>query len=151
MFRVQAQAVASLQSGAGLWHQMLDRPDTYLETSCSAIFTYCFARGVDQGWLDASGYGPVAQAGWNGLTTRITWDGRVLGTCVGTGYGDDYVFYYARPQDDDIHGYGPVLLAGSEMIHLLANDKIKITGGGRIGAVNYLDKARDVTPQNSPP
>jgi rhamnogalacturonyl hydrolase YesR len=144
MFRTDAQAVASLQAGNGLWHQLLDRPDSYLETSCSAIFTYCMARGVNKGWLDAAGYGPVAQAGWNGLTTRVDATGHVTGTCVGTGYGDDYVFYYYRPQDDDIHGYGPVLLAGSEMIKLLNNDKFRITGGTRGAAINYLDNVRDI-------
>jgi hypothetical protein len=54
------------------------------------------------------------------------------------------VFYYFRPQDDDVHGYGPVLLAGSEMIKLLSNDKYRITGGSRGAAVNYLDKSRDI-------
>jgi rhamnogalacturonyl hydrolase YesR len=150
MFREHAQAIASYQSGMGLWHQMLDRPDTYLETSCSAMFTYCFARGVDKGWLDAGAYGPVAQAGWNGLTTRIGLDGHIDGTCIGTGYGDDYVFYYYRPMADDVHGYGPVLLAGSEMIRLLANDKYNILGSVKVGAICYQDKKRDVPTQPSP-
>jgi rhamnogalacturonyl hydrolase YesR len=150
LFRTQAQAVASLQSGSGLWHQMLDRPDSYLETSCSAIFTYCLARGVDRGWLDGAAYGPVAQTGWNGLTARISEDGRVTGTCIGTSYADDYVYYYSRPAADDVHGYGPVLLAGSEMIHLLSNDEYKISGGGRGGPFYYQDKQRDVTTQEAP-
>jgi unsaturated rhamnogalacturonyl hydrolase len=150
MFRELAQAIASEQSGMGLWHQMLDRPDSYLETSCSAMFTYCFARGVDKGWLDAGAYGPVAQAGWNGLTTRIGSDGHIDGTCVGTGYGDDYVFYYYRPMADDVHGYGPVLLAGSEMIHLLANNQYNILGTVKTGAIYFQDKKRDVPTQPSP-
>ena len=67
---------------------------------------------------------PRAQAGWNGLTTRIDAEGHITGTCIGTGYADDYVYYYYRPQIDDIHGYGPVLLAGSEMIRMLRNQHI---------------------------
>ena len=39
--RAHIRSVAKLQSGtSGLWHQMLDKPDSYLETSASAIFVY---------------------------------------------------------------------------------------------------------------
>jgi unsaturated rhamnogalacturonyl hydrolase len=124
LYRAHAQALASLQAGDGLWHQMLDRTDSYTETSCSAMFTYALARGVNRGWLDVAAYGPVADAGWNGLSARIDSEGHITGTCIGTGYADDYVFYYHRPGIDDIHGYGPVLLAGSEVIRMLRNPKI---------------------------
>ena len=63
LFRAHAQALAGLQAGDGLWHQMLDRTDTYTETSCSGMFTYALARGVNRGWLDAAAYGPVATGG----------------------------------------------------------------------------------------
>ena len=43
-----AQGVAAVQSGSGLWHQLLDKPDSYLETSASAMFTYAIARGVNR-------------------------------------------------------------------------------------------------------
>ena len=56
ILRKHAEGVATQQSGSGLWHQMLDRPDSYLETSCSAMFTYSMAKGVNRGWLNASQY-----------------------------------------------------------------------------------------------
>jgi rhamnogalacturonyl hydrolase YesR len=148
--RAHAMGVASLQSGNGLWHQMLDRTDSYTETSASAMFCYAMARAVNKGWLDAAAYGPVAEAAWNGLSARITSDGRINGTCVGTSYADDYIYYYNRPQMDDVHGYGPVLLAGSEMIRLLGNDKIKISQAGRGAPVYYLDPSRDNIPRPRP-
>jgi rhamnogalacturonyl hydrolase YesR len=126
LLRMHAQGLASVQSGMGLWRQMLDRPDSYLETSCSAMFTFALARAVNRGWLDAGAYGPVAQAGWNGVCSRVDADGRITGTCVGTSYGADFIYYYTRPAADDIHGYGPTLLAGSEMLLLLKNDHFKI-------------------------
>ena len=79
---------------------------------------------VVRGWLDAASYGPVAVAGWNGLSTRITPEGQVEGTCVGTNYADDAIYYYYRPSPDDVHGYGPALLAGAEMIRLLQNKEL---------------------------
>jgi len=133
MLQAHARGLASVQSGSGLWHQMLDRPDSYLESSCTAMFTFALARGVNRGWLDASAYGPVAVAGWNGLCSRISQDGHITGTCVGTSYADDYIYYYNRPATDDLHGYGATLLAGSEMIRLLNNDRFRIEVSDRGG------------------
>jgi hypothetical protein len=90
------------------------------------MFTYAIARAVNHGWLDAGAYGPVALTGWNGLTTRIDSQGRITGTCVGTSYADDYVYYYNRPLGEDQHGYGPVLLAGAEIIRMLKNPHLQI-------------------------
>jgi unsaturated rhamnogalacturonyl hydrolase len=126
ILRDHAQGIASAQSGTGLWHQLLDRPDSYLETSCTAMFTYSLAKGVNRGWLSASQYGPTAIAGWNGLTTKISPDGKLEGVCIGTNYADDFIYYYHRPAQDDVHGYGPVLLAGSEMIRLMKNDHVEV-------------------------
>ena len=128
ILKAHAKGVASRQSGQGLWHQMLDRTDSYLETSCSAMFSYSMAKGVNRGWLDPSTYGPVAIAGWNGVATRISDDGRIDGICVGTNYANDMIYYYHRPAMDDVHGYGPVLLCGAEMLRLMENEKLEITG-----------------------
>lgn len=121
LFRAEAKGVASMQAGNGLWHNMLDRPDTFTETSCSGMFVYAIAKGVNHGWLNSTAYGPVALSGWEGLRTRVGADGRLSGVCIGTGFADDYPYYYARPETDDVHGYGPMLLAGSEIIHMLKN------------------------------
>jgi rhamnogalacturonyl hydrolase YesR len=147
LFRAQAQALASDQAGDGMWHQMLDRGDTYTETSCSAMFVYALAHGVNQGWLDGGAYGPVAQAGWDGLTTRIDAKGHITGTCIGTGYADDYVYYYHRPAPDDIHGYGPVLLAGSEMIRLIKNPHFKIIAPEKGNPAMYAEPRPPTTTQ----
>jgi unsaturated rhamnogalacturonyl hydrolase len=125
--RAHVKAVAKLQSGSGLWHQMLDKTDSYLETSASAIFVYSIARAINRGWISPVSYGSVAQAGWNALTTRVNPRGQVEGTCVGTTLAGDNVYYYNRPQSVyATHGYGPVLLAGAEMLRLMANPEIDI-------------------------
>jgi unsaturated rhamnogalacturonyl hydrolase len=125
--RAHVRSVAKLQSGSGLWHQMLDKTDSYLETSASAIFVYCIARAIDRGWLSPVSYGSVAQAGWMGVTTRVNARGQVEGTCVGTTFASDNVYYYNRPTSVyATHGYGPVLLAGAEMIRLLKNPAIDV-------------------------
>jgi rhamnogalacturonyl hydrolase YesR len=127
ILQAQAKGIASYQSGTGMWHQMLDREDSYLETSCTAMFAYALAKGVNHGWLDAAAYGPVAVNGWNGLSTKLSSDGKVNDVCIGTNYANDYTYYYHRPATDDIHGYGPVLLCGAEIVKLLKNPDLKIT------------------------
>jgi rhamnogalacturonyl hydrolase YesR len=125
LFRAHIRGLAACQAHNGLWHQLLDRNDSYLETSATAIYTFCAARAINRGWIDPLAYGPMAQLAWNALTTRINAQGQVEGTCVGTGMGFDPAFYYYRPQSVfAAHGYGPVLLAGAEML--------KLTKAGRV-------------------
>lgn len=120
LYKAHVKGLTALQSGEGFWHQLLDKNDSYLETSATAIYVYCIARGINNGWLDPVAYGPTVTLGWNAVSTKINNQGHVEGTCVGTGMGFDPAFYYYRPVHVyAAHGYGPVLLAGAEMIHLL--------------------------------
>lgn len=127
LLRSHLRGVANFQSGKGLWHQLLDRNDSYLETSSTAIFTYCMAHAINKGWIDPLAYGPSAVLAWNALSTKINSQGQVEGTCVGTGMGFDPAFYYFRPVHPlAAHGYGPVILAGAEMLNLMKNFQIVI-------------------------
>jgi rhamnogalacturonyl hydrolase YesR len=120
IFRAHAKGLAAYQSGFGFWHQLIDRNDTYLETSATAIYAYAYAKGINRGWLDKQAYGPVALLAWNAVATKVNTSGQVEGTCVGTGMAFDPAFYYYRPVNVfAAHGYGPVMLAGSEMIKLI--------------------------------
>jgi len=129
-FRAHARGLQRVQASAGLWHQLLDRNDSYLETSASAIYTFCLARGINRGWIDPLAYGPTVQLAWNGIATKVNAQGQVEGTCVGTGMGFDPAYYYYRPQSARAaHGYGPMLLAGAEMIALTKSDRAVINDG----------------------
>ena len=127
LLRRHAKGLASYQSGFGFWHQLLDRPDSYLETSATAIYAYAFARAINRGWLGAKEYAPLTILAWNAVTTKVNQKGQVEGTCVGTGMAFDPAFYYYRPISPyAAHGYGPVLLAGAEVLNLLKNKKFEI-------------------------
>ena len=120
LLKAHAAGLAKLQQHDGFWHQLLDRDDTYLEASATAIYTYCLSHAVNQGWLDAKVYGPVAQLGWHAVASSVNQKGQVEKVCVGTGMGFDPAFYAYRPcHVMAAHGYGPVLWAGAEMINLL--------------------------------
>lgn len=118
LFRRQVKGVVQYQSNSGLWHQLLDKNDSYLETSCSAMFTYVIARAIDEGYLSKD-YTSIALKGWEGVESKIRTDGQIEGVCTGTGVGDNLSFYYNRPAPlNDVHGIGAVLLAGSEILQL---------------------------------
>ena len=91
--RAHVQGLARYQSGVGFWHQLLDKPDSYLETSATAIYTYAIARAINRGWLDQKAYGPMALLAWNAVATKVNDKGQVEGTCVGTGMGFEPAFY----------------------------------------------------------
>lgn len=126
-YRAHIKGLTNSQSGTGFWHQLIDRNDSYYETSATAIFAYCIAHGINNGWINAATYGPMAIAGWNAVRTKVNAKGEVEGTCVGTGMAFDPVFYYNRPVNvAAAHGYGPVIMAGAEMIKLSKNYQIVI-------------------------
>jgi unsaturated rhamnogalacturonyl hydrolase len=125
--QAHAKGLASFQSGSGFWHQLLNRTDSYLETSATAIYAYCIAHACNKGWLDPVAYAPMAMLAWNAVTTKINEKGQVEGTCVGTGMAFDPAFYYHRPVNVfAAHGYGPVLMAGAEILRLVKKIALKI-------------------------
>jgi rhamnogalacturonyl hydrolase YesR len=121
------KGLAKYQDGTGFWHQLLDRSDTYLETSATTIYTYAIARAINDGLIDPMAFTPVAILGWNAVATKVNSKGQIEGTCVGTGMAFDPAFYYYRPINVfAAHGYGPMMLAGSEIITLLQKYKLEI-------------------------
>ena len=127
LLRAHIRGLTAYQSGSGFWHQLLDRSDSYLETSATAIYTYAFARAINRGWIDGLAYAPATLLAWNAVSTKVNDKGHVEGTCVGTGMGFDPAFYYHRPISPfAAHGYGPVILAGAEVIQLLKNKQFEI-------------------------
>jgi len=115
----QILGIAKYQNEDGLWHQVLDKTDSYLESSCSAMFVYSIARAVNEGWIDKR-YASIATRGWEGLKEhKITLDGQLKDICVGTGIEDNMVFYYNRPARlNETHGLGAIIDAGIEILRL---------------------------------
>jgi unsaturated rhamnogalacturonyl hydrolase len=112
----------------GGWYQVLDRPGdppNYIETSCTAMFTYSILKGVRKGYLDASCL-DIASKAYKGLTENfITVDSKGLvtmsGICSVAGLGGDpyrdgSFDYYVREKkrDNDPKGVGPFIMASIE-------------------------------------
>lgn len=105
----------------GLWYQVVDkgdRPENWLENSCTSLFVYAIAKAVRMGYLDEK-YLEVAWKGYQGIIDTLKFDENgnvVIGNiCIGTGIGD-YDHYIARPtSENDLHGAGAFILMAVEM------------------------------------
>ncbi len=125
-FKEHLNGLMALQGHDGAWHQLLDRNDTYLETSCTAIYCYCLAHAINKGWIEAEPYVGQTLLAWNYVNAHITEKGQVEGTCVGTGLAFDPAFYAYRPVNNYAgHGYGPAIWAGAEIFELVSKHCIK--------------------------
>jgi unsaturated rhamnogalacturonyl hydrolase len=117
-----ATALEKYQDPAsGRWFQVMDkgsRPDNWTETSCSSMFTYALARGVQRGYLDPH-FRAVAQRGHQGVLARLSVgaDGRtnLADISVGTNVGD-YAYYVGRTRaTNDFHGLGAFLIMNEQL------------------------------------
>jgi len=116
ILRKQIDGLKKVQGTNGMWRQILDRQDIWDETSCTAMFAYGIARAVNRGWIDPDNMA-VARKAFAGIAHHVTVDGAVMGTCQGTSMSTNFVFYVERQRpDDDPHGRGPVMLAGTEIL-----------------------------------
>lgn len=124
IFNDLCEGYLNLQDETGMWHQVLTDTESYLETSCTAMFIYAFSRGVRFGWLqDPAKYLQAAFKGWQGLT-RIAIDaqGNIYGVCRGSGFSFT-ADYYKNDLSwilNDTHGIGIVILAGVELLKTAA-------------------------------
>jgi rhamnogalacturonyl hydrolase YesR len=123
MFRELCEGYLALQDETGMWHQVLTQPDAYPETSCTAMFTYAFSRGIQYGWLEETGpYIKAVFKAWEALN-RISIDqtGNVYGVCRGSEFSFSSSYYKNEllPNLNDTHGIGIVQLAGVEVRNLL--------------------------------
>ncbi|MGP9801859.1 glycoside hydrolase family 88 protein [Rheinheimera sp. NSM] len=130
-----AEALVKVQDGkTGTWHQILDKPaapGNYLESSASSMFTYFFAKGVNNGYLDAR-YKATAIKAYQGLVDEFILvhpDNSIslVNTCqvAGLGFGRDgsYNYYMSEPVfRNDAKANGPFIMAGVQMAKLLGTD-----------------------------
>ena len=129
--RAHIRGLAAHQTKEGFWHQLIDRNDTYQETSATAIYAYAIARAVNRGYVEPQMYGPMANLAWNAVAGKVLANGQIEGICVGTGMAFDPAFYAYRPTSvKAAHGYGPALLAGAEIIEMNKKYKFGLNDSG---------------------
>ena len=108
-----AEGVSAYQDEGGMWHQVLSRPDSYAETSATAMFVLCLARAVTLGVLKDSRFRTAVERGAAALLRCcVDRDGNVYGVCKGSGCSMDADYYMGlETAFCDDHGTGIVLSA----------------------------------------
>ena len=94
----------------GTWGQLVDDPESWSETSGTAMFAYAFAEGVRNGWLDAGKYGPAARKAYLALVAMMDEWGNLASVCEGTPARNDRSHYISRRRvNGDPHGQAALL------------------------------------------
>lgn len=89
--------LAHQDAATGLWRNLIDQPDSRLESSGSTGIVYTYARAVREGWLPRDRYESMLRQAWDGLRS-LYWRGGLAANCRGTGVGVEPSYYLARPQ-----------------------------------------------------
>lgn len=115
------RALLKHQDADGSWHQVIDRPGSYRELSCTSMITWAMARGVRDGRLDRTTYDSAVRRGWDAVRLRVAADGRLIDVCTGTGKQKSLRDYYDREAvlGRDLRGGAMAMLVAAEMVEYL--------------------------------
>ena len=100
-----------------MWHQVVDRPDSYAEFSATAMIGRAMAIGIRNGWLNRKQYQPRVDAAWRGVLARTAPDGVLMDVCESTGKQKSVEDYLRRIAiwDRDSRGGGMAMLFALEL------------------------------------
>ena len=116
-YRKMMAALLQHQAADGMWRQLIDKPESWPETSCTGMFTFAMITGVRQGWLDAETYGPAARKGWLALIRYIDENSDIHEVCEGTNKKNELQYYIDRKRRvGDMHGQAPVLWCATALL-----------------------------------
>lgn len=111
----QIAALARCQDDSGLWHTLLDDPDSYLEASATAGFAYGILKAVRKRYVSQA-YTEVAEKAIRGIVANISAQGELLQTSFGTGMGSDLDFYRDIPLTSMPYGQAMAILCLTEYL-----------------------------------
>jgi unsaturated rhamnogalacturonyl hydrolase len=116
-YKLMMNSLLKYQGEDGMWHQLIDDPTSWAETSCTGMFTFAFITGVKEGWLDKKLYAPAARKAWLKLITYINADGDITEVCEGTNKKNDRQYYIDRKRNiGDLHGQAPLLWCATALL-----------------------------------
>lgn len=120
-FRDLTEGYLAVQGEEGLWHQILDDPSAYPESSSTAMMICAFCRGLRLGLYPEEARERIilaVQKAWKGLTeVAVDRHGNLYGVCQGSGFSFSRAYYRTLSwRFNDTHGIGIVMLAGTEIL-----------------------------------
>ena len=95
-YQAHMRAMARHQDTTGMWHQVVDRPESYREFTSTAMTGFALTRGLRRGWLDRAEFEPVADRAWKAVLARIKSDATLVDVCRSTGRQTSLRAYFDR-------------------------------------------------------
>ena len=115
--------VITFQGEDGMFHQLLDDPESYPEASCTGMFVYALATGLDYGWLSFDENATVTASAWDALAGFVDEEGRTESVCIGTNAKNSKKHYLTRPtKTGNFHGQAAVLWSATAILRLNNQD-----------------------------
>ena len=116
-YRKMMQTLLQYQTTDGMWRQLIDDPESWTESSGSAMIAASMITGVKAGWLEAETFTPAARKAWLALAKLVDTDGNIGDVCIGTDKGFSREYYLDRPRaTGDLHGQAAFLWAANSLL-----------------------------------
>ena len=125
------------QDTSGMWRQLIDNKTTFIESSCTGMFIFGLASGLDHGWLEGDTFKVAAKKGWTALATYFDTVNGLKNVCIGLNASADSANYTKHTiQTGDSHGTAAFIWAATAMVRLLGKPSVQtaLPEKGRISA-----------------
>lgn len=127
MYRNQMRALYKYQDTSGMWRQLIDNKKTFIESSCTGMFVFGLATGLDHGWLEGDSFKVAVKKGWTALATYFDTVNGLKNVCVGLNASSDSANYTQHPiQTGDSHGTAGFIWAATAVVRLLSKPIVQI-------------------------
>ncbi len=119
-FQQHMFTLAHFQDEEGTWHEVIDEPGSYAETSATSMIGLAMERGIRRGWLDPEEYQRRVNRAWNAVLARVGKEGQLIDVCESTNKQktlEDYL-HRAAILGPDPRGGAMAMLFATEMAGL---------------------------------
>ena len=116
------------QDEMGMWHQIVDHPESYREFTSTCMTTFAIVRGLRNNWLDRQTFEPFVQRAWESIKCRIGPQGNLVDVCTGTGKQKNRRAYYDRTAilGKDDRGGAMALMVSTELAFAIREGSIEL-------------------------
>jgi rhamnogalacturonyl hydrolase YesR len=131
-FRAHLTEMIRHQDEMGMWHQVVDHPESYREFTVTCMTTFAITRGLRNGWLDRSTFEPVVRRAWEAIKCRIGAEGRLVDVCTGTGKQKSFRDYLDRKAilGPDDRGGAMALMVSTELAFATRENSVELLDAG---------------------